>query len=167
MKEKYSTARNQTPENPRHCSTPTNEKLKDGQYQDHWVLSEEERSGGYIRPIRTTYRHIGKIGPKYKLRDLTEEEYNQHRNSAQFNKYSKFEEYPEGDSCAIGRYWSLEDLNAVDRNCGVVTSMPMSIAETYAKNPKFYGSTFCVGCQEYFPVEEFVWDDGSDERLGT
>jgi hypothetical protein len=46
--------------------------------------------------------------------------------------------------------------------CGMVTRMGQSIAETYARDPKFYGSTFCVGCGIHFPVSEFTWEaDGS------
>lgn len=41
--------------------------------------------------------------------------------------------------------------------CGVVTSMGRQLSETYARNPKFYGSTFCVGCRNHYPVEDFVW----------
>ena len=46
--------------------------------------------------------------------------------------------------------------------CGVVTTMGRAIAETYARDPKYYGSTYCVGCCAHFPVGEageFVWDD--------
>ena len=33
---------------------------------------------------------------------------------------------------------------------------------TYARNPKFYGGTFCVACSMHRPVGEFVWEtDGS------
>jgi hypothetical protein len=42
--------------------------------------------------------------------------------------------------------------------CGVATKIGTAIAETYAKNPKMYGRTFCVGCQDYFPLPEFKWD---------
>lgn len=45
--------------------------------------------------------------------------------------------------------------------CGVATTMKPAIAETYARQPTFYGSTFCCGCCDHFPVAEFVWDDGS------
>lgn len=44
--------------------------------------------------------------------------------------------------------------------CGAATTMGQAIAETYAKNPKFYGSTYCVRCQMHRPVSEFL-DDGS------
>lgn len=52
--------------------------------------------------------------------------------------------------------------------CGALTTMGDRIAETYARDPKFYGGTFCVGCHGHFPVGEngeFVWEDGS--KVGT
>jgi hypothetical protein len=46
--------------------------------------------------------------------------------------------------------------------CGVVTTMGATIAETYARDPTFYGGTFCTGCGAHFPVTEFTWEpDGS------
>ena len=46
--------------------------------------------------------------------------------------------------------------------CGAVTKMALPLAETYARWPKFYGSTFCVCCSKHRPVGEFTWDqDGS------
>lgn len=56
----------------------------------------------------------------------------------------------------------------VHTTCGVATTMGQAIAETYARDPSFYGATFCVGCQMHKPVGEngeFVWDDGS--KVGT
>jgi len=50
--------------------------------------------------------------------------------------------------------------------CGVVTVMALPLAETYARDPKFYGGTFCVGCKAHFPVREFLWD-GTDEVVGS
>ncbi len=32
-------------------------------------------------------------------------------------------------------------------SCGTVTTMNQAIAETYARDPKFYGSTYCVHCR--------------------
>jgi hypothetical protein len=52
--------------------------------------------------------------------------------------------------------------------CGAVTTMGQAIAETYARDPHFYGSTFCVQCSMHRPVGkdgEFVWEDGS--KVGT
>lgn len=46
--------------------------------------------------------------------------------------------------------------------CGTVTTMGQAIAETYARNPKFYGGTYCCVCGSHFPVAEFTWEpDGS------
>lgn len=56
----------------------------------------------------------------------------------------------------------------IHEKCGTVTTMGGAIAETYAREPSFYGGTFCVGCGDHFPVGEhgeFVWDDGS--KVGT
>lgn len=50
--------------------------------------------------------------------------------------------------------------------CGVVTTMSRDIAETYARDPKFYGGTFCVGCKVHLPLDEFRWD-GTDEVVGS
>jgi hypothetical protein len=38
----------------------------------------------------------------------------------------------------------------------------MKLAQTYARNPKFYGATYCVGCQKHLPVGEFVWDSDGE-----
>ena len=46
--------------------------------------------------------------------------------------------------------------------CGTITSMSLDIAETYARDPEYYGSTFCVTCRTHLPVGEhgnFVWID--------
>lgn len=45
------------------------------------------------------------------------------------------------------------------RGCGVQTRMGLILCETYARDPKFYGSTYCVGCEMHLPVNEFVWDE--------
>lgn len=76
-----------------------------GQHEVYLVLSDEERARGFVRPVRTAYRHT---------------------------------------------------------SCGVVTTMGLAIAETYARDPGFYGATYCVGCRKHLPVGEFVWDaDGT------
>lgn len=49
----------------------------------------------------------------------------------------------------------------VHDTCGVATTMSMALAETYARDPHFYGATYCVGCRMHLPVSEFKWDDGS------
>lgn len=117
-------------------------------------LPEEYRSRGFIRPLRHSYVHQGKR-PKHPTRELTADEKERH---SEFG-YVLFEQYPSDGSGISGRFWSQKMLSS---GCGVVTKMSTSIAETYARDPKFYGATYCVGCQKHLPVEEFVWDkDGS------
>lgn len=45
--------------------------------------------------------------------------------------------------------------------CGAVTTMGQAIAETYARNPGFYGATYCTTCMRHAPVGEFRWDTGA------
>jgi len=76
----------------------------DGMQETYLVLSDDERAMGFVRPVRTSYRHL---------------------------------------------------------TCGAVTTMGRAIAETYARDPKFYGGTYCARCRDHFPVGadgEFVWD---------
>ena len=46
--------------------------------------------------------------------------------------------------------------------CEVSTRMGLKLCETYARDPKFYGGTFCVGCGSHFPVGEFRWDEDGE-----
>lgn len=144
--------------------TPTVRTLPDGQHADHWVLSPEERAKGFVRPVRLVYKHAGTAGPKYPLRDLTPAEAECYAGEG----YVKYEAYPEEARPLAGVYWTADELAAIGKGCGAETRMPESIAETYAREPNFYGSTFCVGCKTYRPVGargEFVWLDGS--RVGA
>jgi hypothetical protein len=51
-----------------------------------------------------------------------------------------------------------EDTHLVrSGGCGRVTTMGRALSETYARDPSFYGATFCVTCNQHFPVAEFVW----------
>lgn len=50
--------------------------------------------------------------------------------------------------------------------CGAVTTMSRALGETYARDPSFYGATFCIRCNTHLPVSEFVWTvDG--QQVGT
>lgn len=79
------------------------------QQEVYLVLSDEERAKGFVRPLRTTYRHLA---------------------------------------------------------CGAETTMGRPIAETYARDPKFYGATFCVKCAKHRPLSEFVWV-GDETTVGS
>ena len=50
--------------------------------------------------------------------------------------------------------------------CGGLTKINSAIAETYARDPKFYSATFCCKCRDHFPVGEFTWD-GTKEEVGS
>jgi len=65
------------------------------------VLSDEELSKGYVKPYRTSYKHL---------------------------------------------------------TCGTITTMNEKISATYAKDPWFYGSTYCVYCSMHRPLIEFTWE---------
>ena len=136
------------------------ELKNNGQQQDYVVLTPEERAKGFVRPVRCAYQHVGPSGPKNPMRDLTPEENERY---ADFG-YVQFEAYPSGESCVTGRFWTQAQLLA--KGCGAVTTMSRALAETYARDPKFYGGTFCCGCGKHLPVDEFVWD-GTDERVGS
>ncbi len=127
------------------------------QQERYLVLSEAERAKGFVRPVRLSYKHVGPQGPKYVLRDLTDEE-----KELWDNEYAKFEVYPESKSPAVGRFWTQAELDSIGKGCGSVTTMAQAIAETYARCPNFYGATYCVVCQMHLPVAEFIWvDDGT------
>jgi hypothetical protein len=54
--------------------------------------------------------------------------------------------------------------------CGAVTWMNLTIAETYARDPHFYGATYCARCQKHLRVGtdgEFFWvePDGRQTTL--
>ncbi len=54
--------------------------------------------------------------------------------------------------------------------CKTTTTMGRELAETYARCPDFYSGTFCCTCGAHFPVGEkgeFVWDDGTNQKVGT
>lgn len=148
------------PVEPRDAPAPDMTPARPGtnMHKDYWVLSKAERAKGFVRPVRDSYVHVG-IRPKHALRDLTDEE----RTRFAAANYVKFETYPPGESSATGRFWTEKELKS---GCGTVTTMGRALAETYARNPKFYGATFCCACNDHIRVDQFVWA-GTDERVGS
>jgi hypothetical protein len=50
--------------------------------------------------------------------------------------------------------------------CGTDTAMSRDIAETFARDPSFYRTTFCMHERAQFPLAEFVWK-GTDITVGS
>lgn len=149
-----------------YTTNPSDPRLRRGadqeprqQHEAYLVLSEEERARGFVRPLRFAYVHVGE-GPRFALRELTADEQQRHAASG----YVAFEAYPESESPVTGRFWTQEQLDR--KGCGTKTTMGRPLAETYARDPRFYGSTYCAGCSMHRPVAEFVWD-GTDQRVGS
>lgn len=135
-----------------------------GQHKAYVVLCEEERAKGFVRPYRDRYKHVG-VQPTYQLADLTPEQVERF-GAATLSAlgYVKFEAYPPGSPETAGggngRYWTKLQLRG---GCGTVTTMGRALSETYARDPKFYGATFCIGCNKHLPVGEFVWSADGEE----
>ena len=125
-----------------------------GQHKAYIVLCAEERAKGFVRPYRDRYQHVG-IRPAHPTRDLTPEEHERYDQYA----YIAYEPYPPDAperqvGSVIGRFWTPAALMS---GCGTVTTMNRALSETFARDPSFYGATFCVGCNKHLPVAEFVW----------
>jgi len=144
--------------------TEDHRELKpNGEQKDYVVLSAAERAKGFVRPVRRTYLHVGTGGPKGETRHLTAEE------TERYSKfgYALFEKYGPEREPIEGKFWTQAELDRT-KGCGQSTTMSQEIAETYARDPKFYGGTFCCGCGKHFPIGadgEFEWEDGS--KVGT
>jgi hypothetical protein len=117
-----------------------------GQHPSHIVLCDAERAKGFVRPYRDRYKHVGlRICGHTVL-------------GSSGDMVCYMDPGHEGD-CGVAK-------GPRRFSCGGVTTMGRALSETYARDPKFYGSTFCCGCNRHLPVEEFVWSaDGA--RVGS
>jgi hypothetical protein len=133
-----------------------------GQQRGYVCLTPEERAKGFVRPVRTSYVHVGPAGPTHLLQDLTEAQRALYADEG----YVKYEVYPASAAPSLGRFWTQADLDAIGRGCQTETTMGRALAETYARDPGFYGGTFCCACRKHLPVGEFVWA-GTTDRVGS
>lgn len=56
-----------------------------------------------------------------------------------------------------------------DPECEYITTMALPLCETYARQPDYYGSTYCCGCRMHRPVGkegEFTWIDAAGNDTG-
>lgn len=142
----------------------------EGQNNCYLVLSEDERAKGFVRPYRDSYVHVGrKYSDGIRMLDKPEKsDYNGKTYVAIANIFMKNED---GTTSRGGTYITQEELDQYNETggyiggCGTKTTMAREISETYARNPSFYGATFCCGCNKHIGVHEFKWTDG--EMLGS
>lgn len=161
-------------------SDPNDPRLKEGQQNEtgqhsiYLTLSEEDRAKGFVRPVRDTYMHVGRLLKYHSIdRMFSESEIQGMKTAGYYNApYVAALNVVDGEGKKVGAtYVTQEELDAWQKGerfggCGTVTTMAKAIAETYAHNPKFYGATFCVKCNQHLPVNEFVWD-GTNEEVGS
>src|SRR5262245_18589132 len=50
-----------------------------------------------------------------------------------------------------GDYGNDKDFEHRVGGCGTITTMGRALSETYARDPSFYGATFCCGCNKHLP----------------
>lgn len=156
------------PNDPRLCHGTDDEPGP--QCETYLVLSEEERAKGFVRPVRNSYVHVGKSHSHYKgiHRMLTEEEQKEYKDKNYVAVMTVM--VKEDGSFLGGTYVTQEELTAYQFNkrtggCCGTTTMGNALAETYARNPDFYGATYCCTCMKHLPVSEFKWS-GTDITVG-
>lgn len=49
--------------------------------------------------------------------------------------------------------------------CGAATTMSQAIAETYARDPTFYGGTYCIACGQHFPLVKYEKVEGEMQEI--
>lgn len=135
-----------------------------GQNECYLVLSEEERAKGFVRPYRDTYIHVGKKLRYHSVDRIFEKP---EKNELNGKLYAAILNVMGSEEKIIGgSYVTQEELDAWKEGnliggCGTLTTMGRALSETYARNPKFYGATYCAGCNIHLPVGEFKWkEDG-------
>src|SRR5258708_5292592 len=79
------------------------------QQEVYYVLPEEERAKGFVRPVRYSYKHVGPSGPTHPLRELTDEQ------KVLFPDYVKFEVYPESELPQTGKFWTQQQLDEIGK----------------------------------------------------
>lgn len=142
----------------------------DGMNAAYLILSDEERAKGFVRPVRRAYMHVGRgiCGePSDLLERIAEGESSIVPPAGTVAYLCSGLPGHEGD-CTVHMPVTALQLAEFEKRgkiggCGTVTTMALALAETYARQPDFYGATFCCGCRTHLRVGafgEFVWMDG-------
>lgn len=162
------------PEDSTLTTDPKNPKLHEtkedsNQNKAYIVLSDEERGKGYVRPVRRSYLHVGAppLEGRDKVEPFSEEDILENNVKYAEKKYIGLLPVYDKEGKRLGaKYVTEEDFKGKPA-CNTTTTMAQILAETYARDPKFYGSTFCSSCNNHFPVKEFVWTENVSERVGS
>ena len=52
--------------------------------------------------------------------------------------------------------------------CNSVTTMSITMAKIFARDPWIRtGGLYCAKCKHHYPVDQFVWEDGTGQRVGS
>lgn len=135
-----------------------------GQHKDYIVLCDKKRAKGFVRPYRDKYIHSGrsicaktryvKPGMLGGPRDVC---------ALPFDHEGECE----GPTYNVTQAEQSRLLESHRKGgCGTETIMGRALSETYARDPSFYGATFCCQCNRHLPVGEFVWSADS-ETVGS
>lgn len=124
------------------------------QNKKYLILSDEERSKGFIRPVRYSYVHIGKkVDLKGGTIEPRTDECNKH--NEKFNtKYVAFIKYPESESPVVGRYIEQKELDNINKHiggCGTGIFYDQSIGRGIRKSKRIFN--------EIDPYGEENWDE--------
>src|SRR5436190_21817549 len=125
-----------------------------GQHKGYIVLCEDERKKGFVRPYRDAYKHIG--------RSVCGASVESDQRLGGTRRICDDPQGHDGEHGSVFRSVSQPEHADVLRThrlggCGSVTTMGRALSETYARDPTFYGATFCVSCNKHLPVADFVW----------
>lgn len=133
-----------------------NQKNETGQHDGYIVLCPEERAKGFVRPYRDRYEHVGRSICGKLIASAGE-------NILGGSRFICDEPHGhEGQCVGSHRVVSQPEHADIERThriggCNGVTTMGRALSETYARDPSFYGATFCCGCNRHMPIAEFIW----------
>ena len=140
-----------------------NQTNETGQHDGYIVLCPDERKKGFVRPFRDSYRHVGPFacgcrptGHDFPICALPLGHDGGHYGGGSAWVGGVPSQEPVRLTRTINDRPGMSFLDQVG-GCGTVTKMGRDLSETYARDPKFYGATFCVACNRHLPVAEFVW----------
>jgi hypothetical protein len=133
-----------------------------GMQSDYIVLTREERAKGFVKPLRRKYLHTGRLMCGTAMHPYDSDYYGAGAYVVCCGPVGHTGPHGNdgGHTASVATATELDRLRRTGRykGCGTPTSMSQEIAETYARDPRFYNGTFCVHCKKHFPLNEFEWE---------